>query len=94
MQTRNVVIPTRTAREIAGLPVEVRVHVEAYLENLDVLLGSAPLGRITMLWEKNPGTSGGFIAHVEGVRLYIATDNASGAPVVRRVELPARPTPK
>ncbi len=94
VQARNVLIPTRTAEEIAGLPAELRVYVEAYLENLDVLLESAPLGRISMLWEKNPEPSGGFIAQVEGVRLYIAADNVSGVPIVRRVELPAQPTPK
>lgn len=87
MRLRNVAIPTRAAEELAGLPAEVRVYVEAYLENLDILVGQAPMGRISMLWEKRPG-AGNFIAHVEGVRLFIALDGVSGLPIIRRIDRP------
>jgi len=87
---RKVVLPTRAAQELAGLPADIRVYVEAYLENLDVLLGSVPLGRISMLWEKSQDP-GGFVAHVEGARLLIATDNASGVPIISRIERHAPP---
>ena len=90
MHLRNVVLPTSAAEELAGLPAEVRIYAEAYLENLDVLVGQVPIGRITMLWEKQP-EMGNFIAHVEGVRLFIALDDASGLPIIRRIERPLSP---
>ncbi|HLL00149.1 MAG TPA: hypothetical protein VK539_06155 [Myxococcaceae bacterium] len=90
MHFRNVVLPTKAAEQLAGLPAGVRVYVEAYLENLDVLVGHAPMGRISMLWEKLP-EAGNFIAHVEGVRLFIAFDGASGLPIIRRIDPPLLP---
>ena len=90
MQLRNVVIPTRAAQELAGLPAEVRIYVEAYLENLDALVGNVPLGRISMLWEKT-NDAASFVAHVEGARLFIAVDGASGLPIIRRIDQQAPP---
>ena len=62
------------------------MYVQAYLENLDVLLLTAPVERISMLWQRAPDEGGGFVADVEGARVFFSADTASGTVTVRRIE--------
>ncbi|NBC46248.1 hypothetical protein [Corallococcus exiguus] len=85
MNLQRVVVTTRATQELAGLPENLRLYVEGYLENLDALLDTAPLHRISMLWERAPNGAG-FLTNVEGAFVAFSVDELTGGVIVTRIE--------
>jgi mRNA-degrading endonuclease RelE of RelBE toxin-antitoxin system len=84
MNLKRIFIPESVAKHLQGLPADKRLHVESYLENLDVSIATAPADRFVARLVRSEE---GFKAAVDGAEIFFTVDIGLRTVFIRRIEL-------
>jgi hypothetical protein len=84
MELKRIFLPEMAAKQLQALPAATRFHVEAYLENLDVHLATAPHERFVERLER---ADEGFTADVQGAGIFFTVDIGLRIAFIRRISV-------
>jgi len=79
---QRIFVPKQVEAQLQELPVDTRVHVEAYLDNLDHLMGTLSAERLVMRFTRGPA---GFLGRVEGACVFFALDTVLRKALIQRI---------
>jgi hypothetical protein len=81
---KRIFIPESVAKHLKGMSAATRVYLEAYLENLDHLMTTAPREHLVARLVREDD---GFVGAVEGATVFFTVDINVRTVFIRRVEL-------
>lgn len=84
---QRIFVPKQVEAQIHELPVDIRVHVEAYLDNLDHLMGTLSGERLVMRFTRGPD---GFLGRVEGACIFFAVDTGLRKALIQKIDVEPR----
>jgi hypothetical protein len=85
---KRIFIPDSVAKHLQGVSAATRIHLEAYLENLDHLMTTTPREHLVARLVREDD---GFIGTVEGASIFFTVDINVRTVFVRRIELLSAP---
>lgn len=86
MNLKRIFIPESVAKHLHGFPPDKRLHVETYLENLEVHIATVPRRHFV---EQLARFEEGFKAAVDGADIFFTVDISLRTVFIRRIELRA-----
>lgn len=85
MNLKRIIIAGNAAKQLEVLPADTRVHVEAFLENLDLHLATAPRDRLVTHLVR---FADGFLWTMDGAAVFFTVDLGMRTAFIRRIEVP------
>lgn len=85
MNLKRVFMPESVAKQLRSFPADTRLHVEMYLENLDLIMVNTPRPLLVKRLERGEE---GFVATVNEASLHFSVDVDSCTAFIWRIELP------